>query len=276
VPLFQIALRTALGFNAQRMSAGPSIADMLAPVSATIAFGTETYVWHEAPVPRPFPSDAPSEQTAPVLSVGFHGARERRRVLTGAHRLLSALSYHFDRPIEAVYYGWPGGDNAYALPLVRGIPVSWRHVVEAPSSVRVLRAPRLWLALAFHRDGMNSGSPFYSFLAHWNVIEVVFNVTKRQSAEARKRDAFLNAEGPRLADILPPACRATLPSNVAAYLADSSRDAIAHVIRTHPSQPHLSPDDPEHLSRLTSEAEWMNALARAAIERRWPDAVTAH
>lgn len=129
------------------------------------------------------------------------------------------------------------------------------------------------LALALHREGLNSGSAFYSFLAQWNAVEAVYNVTARRSREGQLRDAFLNTDGPGLAALLPEERRAALPANIAGYLADEARDAIAHVVRTRRGQTHLNPDDPEDLTRLGAEAEWMAALARAAIQKRWPEAI---
>jgi hypothetical protein len=274
VPTFQLALRTALGFEAPGSSHGPSLVELTAgPVPVAIAFGPDVYVWHEAPVMRPFPDDRPTGETAPSLSVAYRGARERRRVTAGANRLLSALAFHFGRGIEVIYYAGAGGDSAYDAPFVRGTAESWRELVAAPGSLAVLRSPRLWLALALHREGMNSGSPFYGFLAHWNAIEAAFDVTTRGSPGGVRRDRFLNSEGLRLAEALPEDRRATLPLNLARYLADESRDAIAHVVRNRRDQPHLNPDDPEHLTRLSAEAEWIRALARAAIDQRWPNAI---
>jgi hypothetical protein len=123
------------------------------------------------------------------------------------------------------------------------------------------------VALAVYREGLNATSPFYFFLAFWNVLDAVFR-------DERVRDAFLS----RLGDERSHAWRWSSserpwPPDMAEELRESSRNAIAHVVRRHADQTVIDPDLPSDRERLREEADWLHAVARTSVEERWPRAV---
>jgi hypothetical protein len=133
--------------------------------------------------------------------------------------------------------------------------------VAAPHSVTVTADERLRLALAVYREGLNAASPFYRFLAFWNVIEAAFG------GNSHDRDSFLGSARP--AHSRPP----SVTGDVAAYLRDESGNAIAHVVRADPSDTSIDPDLPSDRERLDMEGRWMQDLARGAITSVWPKPV---
>jgi hypothetical protein len=83
------------------------------------------------------------------------------------------------------------------------------------------------------------------------------------------RDAFLRAVGP-----ISLSNPHTARGDVAAYLRDDSRNAIAHIVRTKPQATSIDPDLPSDRERLELDSHWLHDLARRAVLQRWPKAVT--
>jgi hypothetical protein len=77
----------------------------------------------------------------------------------------------------------------------------------------------------------------------------------------------LNAEGPE-SRWSPPDV-----TDIAGHLWRNSRNAIAHVVRSDPSDTSIDPDLPRDRERLDDEGRWLKELARLAIETKWPTPV---
>jgi hypothetical protein len=52
------------------------------------------------------------------------------------------------------------------------------------------------------------------------------------------------------------------------------RNALAHVVRR-TGRTRVDPDDPSDRVRLRADADMLEALARIAVDHRWPTGVTA-
>jgi hypothetical protein len=133
-----------------------------------------------------------------------------------------------------------------------------------PSEIVVVDDAVLRHTLAHHREGMNTESPFFRFLAFWNAMDVAFDGDEAQR-DAYLRDTSTRAGG-TLRDYDPP------PPDFAAYLIESSRNAIAHAIRNDPSRVAIDPDEPLDRVRLHRDARLVRELLRARIDERWPNA----
>ncbi len=94
------------------------------------------------------------------------------------------------------------------------------------------------------------------------MIEAVF------SGNANARDSFLRSVGPTS-----PYPSPFLQGDVADYLRDESRNAIAHVVRYDPANTSIDPDLPSDRERLDLDGNWMRNLARRAITSKWPTPV---
>jgi Methylamine utilization protein MauJ len=180
-------------------------------------------------------------------------------------RLLSALAFRYD--VQMASAPSSGGSGTPSLLHPHGAFVvddSHGYVYAvAPSRVVVAPCERLRLVLAVYREGQNASSPFYRFLAFWNVLDTVFD------GDESKRDAFINVEAPKSTARVP--ISAATPAE---HFRDESRHAIAHVIRRKPTDRVIDPDLPPDRERLDLEEDWLRELARKAILERWPTPVT--
>jgi hypothetical protein len=122
--------------------------------------------------------------------------------------------------------------------------------------------PRLRAALAVYREDLSAASPFYRFLAFWNVLETSF------PNDEAKRDSFIRRVAPSSSYLSFP----TL-GDLAQHFRENSRNAIAHIVRSDPTDTSLDPDMPEDRERLDLEARWLQDVARKAVLQVWPDPV---
>ena len=179
-------------------------------------------------------------------------------------RLLSALAFHYNTRIESRSTKTGSGETDLLHPYGAVEPSDTVAVqcVIAPVRVHVESDSQLRVALGLYREGLSAGSPFYRFLAFWNVLDAVFN------GDESARDAFLRARATGMHQI-PNAAG----SDVAKYLRQESRHAIAHVIRDRPQDTTIDPDAPADRERLEDDAYCLHKLARIAVVERWPDGV---
>jgi hypothetical protein len=180
-----------------------------------------------------------------------------------AQRVLSAFAFYHDIRMES--RPTSGGTSTTNLLHPFGArdvrDTIGTHQAVAPSELIVDPDPQLRLALAVYREGLNAGSPFYRFLAFWNVLEVVFG------GIGRKRNHFIRAEAPRSYFKL------SIKRDIATHLRDESRNAIAHIVRRQAADTKIDPDLPHDRERLDQETRLLRDLAKKAIERRWPQSV---
>ena len=216
------------------------------------------------------------ERYGPMLAVQSEDVgADRDDALLSAERLLSALAFRFDVPIEDSALGsGHGGDDIFnpsGARVTHGSIGGWGGFMlkDAPRHVTVVDEPALQRSLGLYREGLNAASPFYRCLAYRGALDVVFNVTHetrsgRATAEATRRDAYVDANAPAVAARLtrtPPS-----PSSWASYLRDDVRNAISHVLR--PGRREVDVDDPSDRKRLDFDSSVSRKLARAAIKER--------
>lgn len=156
-------------------------------------------------------------------------------------RLLSALAFYYNTRIESRSTRTGSGETAllHLYGTVEPNDVYGGHFVTAPARVRLDPDRTLRVALGLYREGLAAGSPFYRFLAFWNVLDARFEGSKSAvddflRATATRRNALPNASG----------------VDVAEYLRDDSRNAIAHIVRHSPDARSIDPDMPSDRERL--------------------------
>jgi hypothetical protein len=177
-----------------------------------------------------------------------------------AQRVLSAFAFQHDVRMESRPTSGGTGETDLLHPFgARDVrDTIGTQLAVAPSEVTVDPDSQLRLALAVYREGLNAASPFYTFLAFWNVLEVVFG------GNGTKRNAFIRAEAPKSY------WKVGVKGDVAAYLREESRNAIAHIVRDNPTDTSIDPDLPRDRERLDLETRWLRDLAKKAVEGRWP------
>ncbi len=241
------------------------------PEAVGIAFEGRTFVWHP-PQERELPGFG-LVQCAPVVTVQYDD-NEASEVAAALQRFFSAVAFHFDKPVADGEYGdfLPGTgepdpfhDPSSLIPDVS--TAIW--VYEAPAAVRVKPDPKLHVSLAFYREALNSSSPFYGFLAFWNVLNAVFDVAREGTFEAECRDAFISRAASGCASVI--GTGLAIASDISLYFREDARNAIAHVNRG--GRREINPDHPDERRRLYRDASCLRVIAREAIRERWPDGV---
>jgi len=194
-------------------------------------------------------------ETKATISVGYKDLNSHREEDELLNRLLSLLVWEHRQPI--VKEDGVGGPR-------RPIPHIW-----APRSnfgVRVdpqylpfrsnALSPEMWLALALYKEGVNSRSVFYRFFSFWKVIEVAIKDKTTRLNWINTTAVLPGVEDQRVTEIL------KLNPNVAQYLDDSCRNAIAHVFR----KPIVNPDDYGDYVRISQDLHVVERLARRAVD----------
>lgn len=114
-------------------------------------------------------------------------------------------------------------------------------------------------ALAFFREGLSSGNPFYAFLNFFKVISLFS--TNGTDRERWMKDALPRMDYPRAkeryADL-----HASGMADVGSYLYLEGRNAIAHAEK----KPYISPDRLEDHQRIDDDLPMLQNLAAIAIE----------
>lgn len=237
--------------------------------SVGIEFEGREFVWHP-------PSELHGSLYGPMVATITADDADFRGAEQSLQRLLSALAFRFDVSADSDATG-VGGDgdpdpfNPYGSRVQRAD--AYVLIQAAPTEILVQDDPMLRLALSYYREGLNASSPFYGCLAFRNVLDVVFDVkdetaNKATTPEAAARDAFIDSEAPRFATSVP------IPDRTwSDYLREEVRNALQHV-RRQGSRREANPDDARERVRFLADSRLLQGLARSAIERQWPEAVT--
>lgn len=181
-------------------------------------------------------------------------------------RFLSGLSFFLEQPIRVMFPAVQDPRGADTPSLARQ-PRRGTFSKTAPLLLEVDNDSDLRLSLALFRDAVTSESPFYEFLGYYKVLEVV------AGGEERRND-WIDENAPKhLNDWQVLGWESEPPSEWSDYFRESSRNAIAHAIRTHKGAVSIDPDDPDDRSRLGRDAAFLRRLARVAIDDRWSDSV---
>jgi hypothetical protein len=230
-------------------------------------FESRLFVWHSFEPPDG--ARLGQEQSGPTLAWSFDEG-EDRDAQDAAERLLSALAFYLGQPAESLSYGISEATSPHEPATTRRARGDFGWALTKPPSEIVVRAePNVRVALAYYREGLNSGSPFYRFLSFWNCLDATFRILDRGTPEDRGRMAFINS---MREDVRPAWRHSPLPADLAQALYKDSRNAVAHVLRD-PHQRVVDPDRSEDRVRLRAEADVLQWIAREAIDREYPQAV---
>jgi hypothetical protein len=251
----EAAVRSPIAFRRELRDGRHAFQDK--PETVGIEFDDRLFVWHAFPDQEPDPIFGPRE-LGPSVTTVLAAGEEYAVVATELERFLSALAYHYEQPAEVVAYGSSGEQDAYHPSITRAPRTHAGWMMAEPYEViRLTREPPAVLpALAYFREGLNAGSPFYRFLAYWNCIEAVFD------GNWQRRDLFVADTVPlyraRWEDWFP------FPDDPVRYFWDESRNAIAHAVRG--SRRSIDPDADQDRRRLDAESRFFQIIARRAID----------
>jgi hypothetical protein len=252
---FEVAIRTPVDIWAPGKQPPPSKPLRRPTEPVAILFEGRTFTW--------FPGD---DDHYPSVALPFEGDYEAER--RSMQRFLSALSYHLQQPIRVDFEAAQGSRREDSPPLARA---SRRGglILTGPSELRVVEDDSLRLCLALFRDAFSSQSPFYEFLGYYKVLEVV-------TGGDLDRDRWIHEHaGEHAAEWRALEGEDERPSDWAIYFKNSSRNAIAHALRSREDAAHIDPDDPSDQARLRRDARFLAILAKQGIDERWPKALKA-
>jgi hypothetical protein len=234
------------------------------PETVGFSFNNREFVWHapDGTIPDLIFGD---REIGPTIVTVLREPGELAAAETEVERLLSALSFVYMQPAQAIAHGTSHGSDPWGQPLTRAPRTNAGWMMgEGHGQFAVANDSNLRTALAYHREGHNAGSPFYRFLAFWNSIDVVFNSSGR---DRRDRDTFLDVTVPRFQQRWDDPDNG-LPQHPAKHFRHESRHAIAHAVRD-PGQTEIDPDLFNDRQRLEHESRFLGWIARAAIETRY-------
>jgi hypothetical protein len=260
VPRLEIPVRTSLRFvNGAVPLLGPSPQ----AASVVIEFGDRTFGWlGHGRFPHQAEDEPPPGPTVTTI-LNDHTPDDWGRAAEALQRFLSALAFHYDTRIESRHTkgGSSESDLLHPYGAIEPSDTYGGYLVSAPKRVHLNSEKECQIAVGLYREALAAGSPFYRFLALWNVLEARFD-----GDETARTDFIKSSSVGRLAH--PFVSSEALPD----YLRWDSRHAIAHVVRK--DRRTIDPDAPQDRERLDLDALILHELARLAVLDRWPDAVT--
>jgi hypothetical protein len=118
---------------------------------------------------------------------------------------------------------------------------------------------RLDVALALYREGVNSGSVYYSFLSFFKVAQLAFG-ERGKEVDSWLRENLLRLQKVNIAEWLREG--GVDPHAVGEYLYASGRCAIAHVAK----DPIVDPDSASDMKRIGRDVPIVQAFAQLAID----------
>jgi hypothetical protein len=256
-----IAVRSPIRFQAWPEGFVPPASELgKAERQTPIEFDGRTFVWH---LPERI---ADGREPGPSVTVVYDEGDEANG-REGMQRFLSALAFVTDERIETPSWSLGTPESDAMAPAISRQPKDYEvgMLFPAPKRLIVAKDARLRLALGLYREALNVGTPFYRFLAYWNVVDAI------HGGDRAKVNAFLRKEAPPLAKN--PA-RPLVANDVVDYLRRQVRDALAHIVPDDPAKVPIDPDLPVQRDRTHQDTRLMKDLARTAILNEWPDAVT--
>ncbi|QJQ02334.1 hypothetical protein C798_19455 [Herbaspirillum rubrisubalbicans Os34] len=187
-----------------------------------------------------------------AFNAGFYNLDQkeaREQILSFA----SALAWMSSAKLEIT--AWVGG--GYPLALGQRKMRSVTDFLDA----RMLPSPQddtAHTALAFFREGLSTGNPFYAFLNFFKVISLFF--PKGKEREQWMKEALSRLEYPRAVD-RHEELRISGMEDIGGYLYLEGRNAIAHSEKT----PYVSPDRLADHERIDKDLPILENLAAQAI-----------
>jgi hypothetical protein len=253
---YEAAVETYITFHTQQPPYRIAFHD---PETVVIEYEGRRFVWHALG-----PNDA-GEERWPVVTTMVADPDDYADERLAMARFLSALAFTTGQAIEVVITGGAGHKHEMDTPFVNALRRGLgNHIHGAPAEVVALDDPRLKLVLAYHREGLNVGSPFYKFLAFWNALDVAC-----EDAQGGLR-AWIRATAPGFAHL-----RTDLPApdDWWTHFQNDRRSAVAHAVRDPGRGVDLDPDDPADRGNLGTDALMLRHLVQVRIRERWGDHV---
>src|SRR4051794_6375187 len=241
---YEVSIQTRLAFHT-RPEFG--LDDLPRPETVAIDFEGRRFVWHA------IERDEDGREYWPTVTTVVEEGYDSTEVARVFQWLFSALAFRTKASIGSV--AEVVSDRAEMEPAFLRLPRRGfaNDIHFAPAEVIVEGDDRLRVCLGHLRDGLNSGSPFFRFLAFWNALDVACD----------------DYEGG-----LDGWVASALSRRGSVRLRESSRNAVAHAVR-HPGRPDVDPDDPHDRHRLEGDAATVGRLVEQRIAQRWgEDAVT--
>jgi hypothetical protein len=254
---YEASVDTRLAFHGRGFAA--PLAD-LRPETVLMQFEGRRFVWHANK-----PDDEGTEYF-PTVTTMMDDGDEYSSVRGQLERFLSALAFSTGTPAEVftdIGAGPPGEmDPARLRQPRRGLAT---YLSVAPAEVRVEDDDRLRVVLAYYRDGLNTRSPFFSFLGFWNALDVACEDYQGRLPQWVGDSAAPYWDRHHVG---------AAPDDIWDYLRASSRNAVAHAIPR--DVPALDPDDPQDRVRLGGDAGLVRALVEARVRERWGNHVVSN
>lgn len=164
------------------------------------------------------------------------------------------LSWQDGLPLEIV--GWSGGNLARPVSMQTMSTVSHdfeaRHLPIGATDVAKT-------AMAFYREGVSIGNPFYAYLSLYKAFSVAV-------PNGKGREAWINAALPTLTSRTAVERLNVLVQggvDIAKHLYDGNRHSIAHANK----EPFVNPDRDDDRRRIALDIPLMRELAESAIEQ---------
>ncbi|HUJ73120.1 MAG TPA: methylamine utilization protein MauJ [Verrucomicrobiae bacterium] len=201
-----------------------------------------------------------TDKLAPSVAMAYEPPVTAHDAQVILNEFLSALSWVERSGIKDT--GLIGGSHPFGIgkgPIAN--PVNPRFAVHYLPDPQELKTR---LALALYREAMNVNSTPYTFLGFYKII----NILHRNPNEQKK---WINRVVELLDDYYAKERVAALKSlghDIGAYLYESGRNAVAHAF-SEPSIAPVNPDEPDHVTRLSSDLPVVRALAEYLIEKEF-------
>lgn len=252
---YEVAVQSNVVFHTQRPPYAIPFPD---PETVVIEFECRRFVWHEHG-----PTDE-GEPLWPTVTTMVADSNDYAGERLAMERFLSALAYWTEQPIEVVNAGGSGGaremDQPVAIALRRGLG---NHLHTAPLELVAIDDPRLKRIFGYYRDGLNTGSPFFKFLAFWNALDIA-----TEDFEGGL-PAWLRARLPQYAHLR--GGNDPAPDDWWEHLQNERRSAVAHAVRDPGRGPDLDTDDESDRSKLGRDARMLQTLVQIRVHERWGD-----
>jgi hypothetical protein len=161
---YEVAVRTNLVFHTQRLPYRQPFPD---PETVVIEFEGRRFVWHA------LGPNAEGEDRWPTVTTMVVDSNDYAAERLAMERFLSAVAYWTSQPIESLTSGGAGGTQEMDPPVVNALRRGYGNsLYDTPSELVVIDDARLKRVLGYYREGLNTESPFFRFLAFWNALDV--------------------------------------------------------------------------------------------------------
>jgi hypothetical protein len=252
---YEVAIQTNLTFHTQQP---PYAVPFPSPETVVVEFEGRRFVWHALS-----PNEG-GEDRWPVVTTMVADPDDHAAERLAMERFLSALTYSAHQPIQVLITGCAGWKQEMDPPLVNALRRGLAdHLHAAPAELIATDDERLMTVLGYNREGVNSGSPFFRFLAFWNALDVAC-----EDVEGRL-PGWIRANAPNYAHLRSET--AAVPEDWWNYLQNDRRSAVAHAVRDPGRGEELNPTDPDDQAKLETDARFIEELVRVRICERWGD-----